>query len=174
MKRRVRLMLDLYKNLRHRYGFTGLNIPTTGHGFRTPLPKIKCELCLEWEHKILGGDEVPSLLAVGKAHLKSPGHPVEYDEEEVKEYVVWEASNLSCKSTTADHILVITASKLTRLPFLNAYKTPRATSEAPPRLRIRARRRRRFSNPHPLPRLPCLHPHTFFEGSRFFPNYQKG
>jgi hypothetical protein len=101
--------------------------------------KSNASLCPEWEHKILGGDEVPSLLAVGKAHLKSTGHPVEYDEEEVKEYVVLEASDLSCKSTTADHILTTTASKLTRLLFLNAYKTPRATLETSPRLRLRNR-----------------------------------
>ncbi|KAE9376265.1 hypothetical protein N431DRAFT_179585 [Stipitochalara longipes BDJ] len=87
MKKRVRLMLELYKQVRHRYGFTGLDILMTGRICRMPLPIIKCELCPEWEHKILGGDDVPSVLAVGKAHLQSVEHPVKYDEEEVKEYM---------------------------------------------------------------------------------------
>lgn len=81
-------MLELYKQVRHRYGFTGLYIPLTGSNPRTPLPTMKCELCAEWEHKIVGGSDVTSLLEAAKAHLKSSAHPVKYDEKEVKEYMV--------------------------------------------------------------------------------------
>jgi hypothetical protein len=88
MEKRVRLMLDLYKQVRHRYGFTGLFIPVTGSNPCTPRSMMKCELCPEWGHKIVQRDEVRSLLEVGKSHLQSSGHPVEYKEEEVQEYMV--------------------------------------------------------------------------------------
>jgi hypothetical protein len=88
LKGRVRLALNLYKNMRHWYGFTGLHIPTVGINPCTPVPEIRCELCPNWVHKVVHGDEVPSLLAVGKAHLKSSDHPIEYDEEKAREYMV--------------------------------------------------------------------------------------
>lgn len=85
LQRRVRLLLDLNRKLRHRFHDSGLHIPKTGTSL---LPEIKCELCLKWKYKVVDRHEVRMLLSAAKKHLKSPEHPIEYKEADLEEHMV--------------------------------------------------------------------------------------